>query len=525
MSNITSCDSVSFSTENTREDAVKQQLEILGQFNSPNSASHTSTTTTTNNNINNYYSNVSNTNSQQLSSAKRKRSLPGNPDPSAEVIALSPNALMATNRFLCEICNKGFQRDQNLQLHRRGHNLPWKLKQRISTEIRKRVYVCPEPSCVHHNPARALGDLTGIKKHFCRKHGEKKWKCDKCSKKYAVQSDWKAHSKICGTREYKCDCGTLFSRRDSFITHRAFCDALAEENNRGSEGQLSKMGSDLQCQSIPNLVPSLPINTNIIPIPQIGGTASEFNNRSNPLSSLPIPASSKPFNMAIRNSSPSLQLSSNILASHEISSLMSATALLQKAAQMGATVSNNNINVSTTMAPPSYGLVQLQQPPPSNGYSFMNHYMQQQHDHISSHYNSFNAHHEMNTAGDAGGSVVGMNGADMFNVILDQSKALSKIIDQNSRSMNNGVLHQTNGGSSGGAINIGSETKGSSDVMTLDLLGIGGGNGGSGENVHGNLNIYGGGAQQDENAAADDFWRNWSTKNAGFGSFSASSSM
>ncbi|KAL2925095.1 Zinc finger protein MAGPIE [Bienertia sinuspersici] len=139
---------------------------------------------------------------------------------------------MATNRFLCEICGKGFQRDQNLQLHRRGHNLPWKLKQRTSKEPRKRVYVCPEKSCVHHHPSRALGDLTGIKKHFCRKHGEKKWKCDKCNKKYAVQSDWKAHSKTCGTREYKCDCGTIFSRRDSFITHRAFCDALAEETAR-----------------------------------------------------------------------------------------------------------------------------------------------------------------------------------------------------------------------------------------------------------------------------------------------------
>ncbi|EEF44363.1 nucleic acid binding protein, putative [Ricinus communis] len=139
---------------------------------------------------------------------------------------------MATNRFLCEICGKGFQRDQNLQLHRRGHNLPWKLKQRTSKEVRKRVYVCPEKTCVHHHPSRALGDLTGIKKHFCRKHGEKKWKCEKCSKRYAVQSDWKAHSKTCGTREYKCDCGTLFSRRDSFITHRAFCDALAEETAR-----------------------------------------------------------------------------------------------------------------------------------------------------------------------------------------------------------------------------------------------------------------------------------------------------
>ncbi|XP_074287543.1 zinc finger protein MAGPIE-like isoform X2 [Silene latifolia] len=160
---------------------------------------------------------------------KKKRNLP---DPEAEVIALSPKTLMATNRFPCEICGKGFQRDQNLQLHRRGHNLPWKLKQRTSKEPRKRVYVCPEKACVHNHPSRALGDLTGIKKHFCRKHGEKKWKCVKCNKKYAVQSDWKAHSKTCGTREYKCDCGTIFSRRDSFITHRAFCEALAEETAR-----------------------------------------------------------------------------------------------------------------------------------------------------------------------------------------------------------------------------------------------------------------------------------------------------
>ncbi|XP_042992520.1 protein indeterminate-domain 12-like isoform X1 [Carya illinoinensis] len=188
---------------------------------------------------------LSTTNPQQPQKMKKKRSLPGNPvfdgdsDPDSEVIALSPKTLLATNRFVCEICNKGFQRDQNLQLHRRGHNLPWKLKQRNSKEVRKRAYVCPEPSCVHHHPSRALGDLTGIKKHYCRKHGEKKWKCEKCSKIYAVQSDWKAHSKTCGTREYRCDCGTLFSRKDSFITHRAFCDALAEESARLSANQLA----------------------------------------------------------------------------------------------------------------------------------------------------------------------------------------------------------------------------------------------------------------------------------------------
>ncbi|KAG5240581.1 protein indeterminate-domain [Salix suchowensis] len=175
---------------------------------------------------------------------KKRRNQPGTPNPDAEVIALSPKTLMATNRFICEVCNKGFQREQNLQLHRRGHNLPWKLKQKTTKEVRKKVYLCPEPACVHHDPSRALGDLTGIKKHYSRKHGEKKWKCEKCSKKYAVQSDWKAHSKTCGTREYRCDCGTLFSRRDSFITHRAFCDALAQESAR-QPPSLSTIGTNL----------------------------------------------------------------------------------------------------------------------------------------------------------------------------------------------------------------------------------------------------------------------------------------
>ncbi|KAL8100648.1 protein indeterminate-domain 4, chloroplastic-like [Apium graveolens] len=163
---------------------------------------------------------------------RKKRNQPGTPSPDAEVIALSPDTLMATNRFVCEVCNKGFQREQNLQLHRRGHNLPWKLKQKTNRDVRKKVYLCPEPGCVHHDPLRALGDLTGIKKHFSRKHGEKKFGCEKCNKKYAVQSDWKAHSKTCGTKEYKCECGTTFSRRDSFVTHRAFCDALAQETAR-----------------------------------------------------------------------------------------------------------------------------------------------------------------------------------------------------------------------------------------------------------------------------------------------------
>ncbi|XP_042516861.1 protein indeterminate-domain 7 [Macadamia integrifolia] len=306
---------------------------------------------------------VSSGNRTEIPVVKKKRNLPGKPDPDAEVIALSPKTLMATNRFVCEICNKGFQRDQNLQLHRRGHNLPWKLKQRTSKEIRKRVYVCPETTCVHHDPSRALGDLTGIKKHFCRKHGEKKWKCDKCSKRYAVQSDWKAHSKTCGTREYRCDCGTLFSRRDSFITHRAFCDALAEESARtisanpllSSQPGTSTSHLNLQPQFNPhdfqpfsmkreqqvhqphfNLRSDLP--------PWLTCSSALGVNPGPPPP--PIDLSSSVFSNP--NPNPSLSHYHPSSSPH-----MSATALLQKAAQMGSTMSkphqaHMSANISNT---------------------------------------------------------------------------------------------------------------------------------------------------------------------------------
>lgn len=134
-------------------------------------------------------------------------------DPDAEVVSLSPKTLMESDRYVCEICNQGFQRDQNLQMHRRRHKVPWKLLKRETPSVRKRVFVCPEPSCLHHDPCHALGDLVGIKKHFRRKHSNhKQWVCHKCSKAYAVQSDFKAHLKTCGTRGHSCDCGRVFSR-------------------------------------------------------------------------------------------------------------------------------------------------------------------------------------------------------------------------------------------------------------------------------------------------------------------------
>ncbi|KAK7308509.1 hypothetical protein VNO77_42117 [Canavalia gladiata] len=361
---------------------------------------------------------------------KKRRNQPGTPNPDAEVIALSPKTLMATNRFICEVCNKGFQREQNLQLHRRGHNLPWKLKQKSTKEPKRKVYLCPEPTCVHHDPSRALGDLTGIKKHYSRKHGEKKWKCDKCSKKYAVQSDWKAHSKTCGTREYRCDCGTLFSRRDSFITHRAFCDALAQESARQPPNLSSGIGNQLYGNSTMSLglsshIPSIHDHQNtqsnneilrfgtasasrppqfdhILPPPTLASsftpshqTPSFFipqptqnqnqnyhhdpqqglvyfnnlpflsnrpntNNNNNNHNNIVDTQEQQHFNnnegsnlnffsegtidhQTNSTTAPSL-FSTNSLQNNTNMSHMSATALLQKAAQMGASTSNNNNN-------------------------------------------------------------------------------------------------------------------------------------------------------------------------------------
>ncbi|KAG2667774.1 hypothetical protein I3760_15G131600 [Carya illinoinensis] len=158
------------------------------------------------------------------SNNKRKRRPAGTPDPDAEVVSLSPKTLLESDRYVCEICNQGFQRDQNLQMHRRRHKVPWKLLKRENPVVRKRVFVCPEPSCLHHDPCHALGDLVGIKKHFRRKHSNhKQWVCEKCSKGYAVQSDYKAHLKTCGTRGHSCDCGRVFSRVESFIEHQDAC--------------------------------------------------------------------------------------------------------------------------------------------------------------------------------------------------------------------------------------------------------------------------------------------------------------
>ncbi|KAM0903816.1 hypothetical protein ACQ4PT_018427 [Festuca glaucescens] len=160
------------------------------------------------------------------SARKRKNRLAGTPDPEAEVVSLSPQTLLDSSRYACEICGQMFRREQNLVFHRRGHDMPWKRdpaaaprkkrRDEAAAPRKKRVFVCPEPSCLHHHPSHALADHTGIKKHFLRKHGgHRQWACARCSKAYAVLNDYKAHVKSCGTRgAHSCcqHCGRSFTR-------------------------------------------------------------------------------------------------------------------------------------------------------------------------------------------------------------------------------------------------------------------------------------------------------------------------
>lgn len=318
----------------------------------------------------------------QTTPPKRRRNPPAVTYPDVEVIALSPTTLMAKNRFVCEVCYKGFPRDQNLQLHKRGHNLPWKLKQKSTTdEVKKKVYLCPEPSCINHDPSHALGDLTGIKKHYSRKHGEKKYKCHKCTKMYAVKSDLKAHSKTCGTKEYQCHCGTVFSRRDSFISHRAFCDALAEgitplnpvgvssftkntrnhnhhsQNLTHSSTEIKPGVSQLGPKSYDNVITRSSMDLNYYkPSLDFLGSSSDQQNRQKYQEKV----ETSYFTNLVNNTNPphnNMQLYNLNFMGHPINfeasvTQLSATALLQKAALLGSTSSNNS-STNFTLGYPS----------------------------------------------------------------------------------------------------------------------------------------------------------------------------
>ncbi|WOL07683.1 hypothetical protein Cni_G16430 [Canna indica] len=56
----------------------------------------------------------------------------------AEVVALSPETLLAASSFVCKVCDKEFRRDQNLQIHHHGQR-KWRGRGGGCTSARSRV--------------------------------------------------------------------------------------------------------------------------------------------------------------------------------------------------------------------------------------------------------------------------------------------------------------------------------------------------------------------------------------------------
>lgn len=118
----------------------------------------------------------------------------------AEVIAPSPRTLpAATSRFASEACGKELLHKRSPQLHGREHAHG---DDRLPHGSGRRAHVCcPEASRARHEPEEVAA---GIGRHNRRRrHGESKWKCDLCGKRYAADYDWEAHAMVCGVGNNK----------------------------------------------------------------------------------------------------------------------------------------------------------------------------------------------------------------------------------------------------------------------------------------------------------------------------------
>jgi hypothetical protein len=157
-------------------------------------------------------------------------------------------------------------------------------------------------------------------------------------------------------------------RRDSFITHRAFCDALAEESARAIS-----TATPLTLPNHPHASPNaiFPLQTletsPIIPTPlQVQMQAHTQLQHNNILPSwLNYHMDHLPSSQTIYMQDNSIQPPSPVAipTGPSISSHMSATALLQKAAQMGAVLSKPtyqghmaSLSTSTTSSSTNVGL-------------------------------------------------------------------------------------------------------------------------------------------------------------------------